>query len=324
MAKCNQKLCQRTKNIGHGGACNVCEDVIKKTEAKHKKVEENRRFSRRVQIDIKRMVEINEKLSQGVKVDPDVVSNLLLNGIINIIDQNESVEEMEERIKQLEHSDITNKARLESLESWVLKQADSINKLNDKLGVMESKDIVDLNVKVLKIENDLQHVKLSSAENGALEVEKKRLSQPRKCKECDEIFSKNVEEEQHMVNVHGSEKPYSCDHCEKTFYLKWRLQKHLSVHDKGVKKCKFIRGGQECPFDNVGCMFSHENENDNEEIIEDIIENVEIEEEDEPLEDDFCYYCNNNFRNQSDLVLHMRETHMDQFYASQQDNLIHF
>ena len=74
------------------------------------------------------MVEINEKLSQGVKLDPNVVSNLLLNGIINIIVQHEFVEDLEERIKQVEHRYITNSARIESLESWVLKQADSINK----------------------------------------------------------------------------------------------------------------------------------------------------------------------------------------------------
>ena len=74
------------------------------------------------------MVEINEKLSQGVKLDPNVVSNLLLNGIINIIVQHEFVEDLEERIKQFEHKYITNRARIESLESWVLQQADSINK----------------------------------------------------------------------------------------------------------------------------------------------------------------------------------------------------
>ena len=133
MVKCNQKLCSRTKNMNPDGVCNVCADVIKNTNAKHNKVDEKRRFSRRVTIDMKKMVEINEKLSQGVKVDPDVVSNLLLNGIINIIDQNECLDELEQRIKLLEHSDITNKARIESLESWILKQADSINNLDEKL-----------------------------------------------------------------------------------------------------------------------------------------------------------------------------------------------
>ena len=137
MAKCAQKLCQRTKNLGSDGVCNVCQDVIKNTEAKHRIVAEKRRFSKRVEIDIKQMVEVNEKLAKGIKVDPDVVSNLLLNGIINFIDQNESLEKLEEKVTQLEHNEICTKARLESPESWVIRQGDSINQLDEKLGVMD-------------------------------------------------------------------------------------------------------------------------------------------------------------------------------------------
>ena len=276
------------------------------------------------------MVEINEKLSQGVKVDPDVVSNLLLNGIINIIDQNECLDELEQRIKLLEHSDITNKARIESLESWVLKQGDSINNLDEKLESMdktgavnkESKDIVELKMKMSQLE---QQVKLPSSKNTVLKAEKERVFKAVKCKECGDIFSKNFELEKHMVNIHKCEKNYSCEHCDKAFYLDWRLKKHVSVHDEDVKRCKFVMSGQECPYDDVGCMFSHEPES--EEIINDIIENIETDESDsdEPLEEDnFCYYCNSNFGNQSDLVIHMSENHMDRFNAFQQDNLIQF
>ena len=191
MPKCTQKLCQRTKNLGSDGVCNVCQDVIKNTEAKHRIVVEKRRFSKRVEIDIKKMVEVNEKLSKGIKVDPDVVSNLLLNGIINIIDQNESLEKLEEKIEQLQHSDISTKARLESLESWVIRQGDSINQLDEQLGVMdktgaivkETKDIKELKGKMSKLENDVQHVKLSFPKKNAVEAEKKVI-QPMKCKEC--------------------------------------------------------------------------------------------------------------------------------------------
>ena len=59
-------------------------------EAKHKKVNEKKK-AKRVELDIKHMVEINEKLSKGVKIDPQVVSNLLLSGIINIIEQQNTV-----------------------------------------------------------------------------------------------------------------------------------------------------------------------------------------------------------------------------------------
>ena len=210
------------------------------------------------------MVEVNEKLSQGVKVEPHVVSNLLLNGIINIIDQNEAVEELEQKLKLLEHNDISIKARIESLENWVLNQGDSIYKLDEKLGMMdknrliikESKDIIDLKKKVSKIENVVQKI-----ENNVKEVNSIKKGNPdqvvgrsksKSCKECNETFKMNFELEQHMVNVHESEKGYACELCEKTFYLKWRLQKHVDVHKEGVKRCKYIQGGHE----DVGCMYS--------------------------------------------------------------------
>ena len=83
-------------------------------------------------------------------------AHLLFNGIINIIDQNECVDDLEKIIKQLEHSDITNKVRIESLESWILKQAYSIKNLDEKLEPMdktgafikESKEDIKENIKL--------------------------------------------------------------------------------------------------------------------------------------------------------------------------------
>ena len=41
-----------------------------------------------------------------------------------------------------------------------------------------------------------------------------------------------------MVNVHECDKTHSCDTCGKKFYLKWRLKKHLEVHEPNVNKCR--------------------------------------------------------------------------------------
>ena len=61
-----------------------------------------------------------------------------------------------------------------------------------------------------------------------------------------------------MVSFHGCKEQHSCDICGKEFYLKWRLEKHSSVH-KTV-----------CPFDAIGCKFAHDDlvkDDDDEEIV---------------------------------------------------------
>ena len=80
-----------------------------------------------------------------------------------------------------------------------------------------------------------------------------------------------------MLNAHKCEKTYSCTQCEKTFYLRWRFQKHVHVHDEGVKKCKYIQSGHNCPYNDVDCMFNQVGEP---EEISNIVEDDEIIEED--------------------------------------------
>ena len=60
--------------------------------------------------------------------------------------------------------------------------------------------------------------------------------------------------------------------CGKTFYLKWRLGKHASIHEGLTKLCKYFKIGNSCPFIQLGCMFEHkeaEIENDEVEVEED-------------------------------------------------------
>ena len=72
------------------------------------------------------MIAIHTKLMNGSPIDPDTVNALLLGGIVNILCQSEAFEEADSRIKALEMDNISNKARMEALESWVLEQNDKI------------------------------------------------------------------------------------------------------------------------------------------------------------------------------------------------------
>ena len=113
----------------------------------------------------------------GSPIDPDTVNALLLGGIVNILCQSEAFEEADSRIKALEIDNISNKARMEALESQVLKQNDKILELNDKL---------------LEIENG------RTAKEPELQGMVTDLSYKIKCETCGKTFQKNCELEMHM------------------------------------------------------------------------------------------------------------------------------
>ena len=76
------------------------------------------------------------------------------------------------------------------------------------------------------------------------------------CKHCDLTFSYNNELEVH-VKEHDVENEFSCEICDKEFYLEWRLKKHMAVHSVQTKPCKYYSRNLPCPFDIIGCKFKH-------------------------------------------------------------------
>ena len=113
--KCKQKLCSRNKNIEASGNCSVCENVLvesaKAFEDKKKKV------STKVEVDLDLMVKVHDKLSRGIAVEQEVVGNLLLGGVINILHQHDVIKELDNRIKDVEQTSLTDRLRFESLEN---------------------------------------------------------------------------------------------------------------------------------------------------------------------------------------------------------------
>ena len=87
--KCSQKLYQRNKNINQNGNCNVCEEVITNSMKAHEKIDQNNTVQK-VALDMKQMVDVHKKLTNGINIDPKDVNVLLLGGVINIISQHGS------------------------------------------------------------------------------------------------------------------------------------------------------------------------------------------------------------------------------------------
>ena len=53
-----------------------------------------------------------------------------------------------------------------------------------------------------------------------------------KCKLCEESFDKFVDLENHIEVCHEKHNVFQCDKCEKGFVLKWRLKKHMWLHEE--------------------------------------------------------------------------------------------
>ena len=114
--KCNQKSCNRTKNLLNNGFCNVCNEAI---------MDINKEYDAQKKINegiIKDLMGVNEKLRRGEIVDQNVVNGVIMGGIISLITKKAVLDEdLEARITSLEVDANTSKSRIESLESWIQK-----------------------------------------------------------------------------------------------------------------------------------------------------------------------------------------------------------
>ena len=98
--KCKQKLCSRNKNIEDSGNCSVCESVLLEYAKKFENKKSN--LTTKVEVDLELMVKTHDMLSRGVPVEQKVVSNLLLGGVLNILQQHNTIEQIDDRIKSAE------------------------------------------------------------------------------------------------------------------------------------------------------------------------------------------------------------------------------
>ena len=86
--KCNQKLCKR--NVTSSGNCAVCQDAIEKALNEREATRKKPNFEK-VEIDLKLMLETHQKLQQ---VDPVTLNVLVLGGVLNILCESETLEQI--------------------------------------------------------------------------------------------------------------------------------------------------------------------------------------------------------------------------------------
>ena len=166
------------------------------------------------------------------------------------MNQLDAIEALENRIRSIEHANITNEARSESLDNWVLKQGNAITDVNDKLTTM------DVNGAVIKESNEIKsmmkiiksfEVQTRSIISESPKIKAKEQAKPISCEECNEEFSRNCDFENHLEDVHNTEKEFECTDCDQKFILAWRLKKNKECHIERTK-CKCM---------NKICQYEH-------------------------------------------------------------------
>ena len=162
----------------------------------------------------------------------------------NIFDNNTKTKYLEQKVEELRKSNIMFEKLLEE------------NALK-----MESLAKIDRE-KVLNV-NSLDEYSCTNCDN---KFDKKRKlnehiseKHPKeiKCKVCSETFDKTHKLEVHLKK-HDIER-FKCKTCDKIFQLKWRLDKHEMAHNvPDLKFCHYYNNCDECPYEEVGCMYKHE------------------------------------------------------------------
>ena len=229
--KCKQKSCKRNQNLNiTSGFCNICHEVSQEATNEIKKKEESSMEGlKKVNIDYKEMIKMHEKLVKGEAIDYASTSSVILGGIINILVQHSALEGLETRVDTLEKENISNKARIESLENWNTKQADEMKKLMKNIEVLdqnvgigkETEDLTILNKKISLVEVEVTNLKSSKHfQSQKSKVNENDVRKTRTfCSVCSETFEKNSDLEMHLMEEHQEQKKFKCKECNKDFML---------------------------------------------------------------------------------------------------------
>jgi hypothetical protein len=119
---------------------NVCDAVIGEELKKYNTLLRKKPLISNVEVDLKAMVDVHEKLANGAPIDQKMVSRLLLAGEINILNQHNIIVDLEKRLTTNDIENMTMKVRVESLDNWVLKQEETAKHLEEKLSKVERQE----------------------------------------------------------------------------------------------------------------------------------------------------------------------------------------
>jgi hypothetical protein len=123
----------------------VCDNAIIKVVNQRNNAKKN---VEPIIVDIKLMIDI--------PVDQQVVSGLLLGGILNILHQYDKIEALEDKIYLYKIDNKTLNTRIESIENWLLKQDKNLKEAKENISTLKSNsdEFKNLQDKVAFLEKD--------------------------------------------------------------------------------------------------------------------------------------------------------------------------
>ena len=85
----------------------------------------------------------------------------------------------------------------------------------------------------------------------------------------------------------------------------------MTMHEEETKMCKFFANKEHCPYEEIGCKFSHE-PSKNDDADEDL-KNISDDDNDDSYEfvENQCHLCKLQLLNRDDLYLHVETTHQE-------------
>ena len=175
---------------------------------------------------------------------PPATLDSILAAILNLKEQ---VGSTLERISELE-------AKVFDLQEAAVNDASMVDK------------VVAMEVKVQDLQKTIKNTLESDFSNIKADIEKLKTMPKRNisseslgksCTQCEKTFMYNADLEKHMNKEHNAPKDFECTVCGKKFLLEWRLKKHAQMHTVTPRTCHFFSTNMPCPFEEIGCKFSH-------------------------------------------------------------------
>ena len=168
---------------------------------------------------------------------------------------------LEERVKQLEAKDTTEndletEGKLKGIEE-ILKTYD--DKIKDLDMVLKKSSDRENHDKIEEVKSLVCRVCGEKVRNKSQLKVHIREVHPKtyNCRNCEETFDECWKMEKHL-KLHEDARKFNCKVCGKDFHTAWRLKKHTESHTKVEKFCHYFNNGKMCPYDDLGCMFKHE------------------------------------------------------------------
>ena len=127
------------------------------------------------------------------------------------------------------------------MEARVLELEKAVNdtSMKEKVAAMEAKV---LDIKRADTERDFSNLKTPTKKS---------------CAVCSKTFLTNAQLEKHMNKRHDDCRNFECTVSGKKFFLEWRLKKHAQMHTVIPRTCRYFSNKMPCPFEEIGCKFSH-------------------------------------------------------------------